>query len=79
MGRVVIGSTHLESFAGKEVDREVQAARQFLLEVAVLRGLVLQMHKHLADTSRSGRFPSDVARNLPRDQKAQLDLLLDGR
>ena len=26
-------------------------------EVAVLRGLVLQMHKHLADASRGGRFP----------------------
>ena len=48
-------------------------------EVAVLRGLVLQMHKHLADASRSGRFPADVARGLPRDQKALLEQLLDGR
>jgi len=48
-------------------------------EVAVLRGLVLQMHKHLVDASRSGRFPADVARSLPRDQKALLEQLLDGR
>jgi len=48
-------------------------------EVAVLRGLVLQMHKHLADASRSGRFPADVARGLPRDQSDLLEQLLDGR
>ena len=48
-------------------------------EVSVLRGLVLQMHKHLEATSRSGKFPSDIARSLPRDQKALLEQLLDGR
>lgn len=45
-------------------------------EVAVLRGTVLQMHKYLEQTSRSGKLPNDVYRALSREQRALLDSLL---
>mmetsp|Transcript_19031 Transcript_19031/g.28761 ORF Transcript_19031/g.28761 Transcript_19031/m.28761 type:complete len:937 (-) Transcript_19031:350-3160(-) len=45
-------------------------------EVAVLRGTILQMHRYLESTSRTGKLPNDIYRSLSRDQRALLDELL---
>ncbi|KAJ8614420.1 hypothetical protein CTAYLR_000747 [Chrysophaeum taylorii] len=45
-------------------------------EVAVLRGTVVQMHRYLEGTSRTGKLPNDVYRALSREQRALLDSLL---
>jgi len=45
-------------------------------EVAVLKGTVVQMHRYLEHTSRSGKLPSDLTKALTREQRNLLDDLL---
>ena len=45
-------------------------------ELAVLKGTVLQMHRYLEQTSRSGKLPTDLVKALTKDQRLLLDDLL---
>ena len=44
-------------------------------EVSVLKGLVLQLHRFHATTSRSGKLPSEILRSLSREQRTLLESL----